>query len=125
MAKLSDPTPKLAAKMLQEVDYDDRIVGLMLAPMSGSVERTLWSFEEAVNLLHVDQNLHENQASIRYIDLNLLQRCIAEVFGDHELATAINAEISKYKNFGERVQPVKEMMLFRLNQCKKLVHSQA
>ncbi len=125
MAKLSDPTPKLAAKMLQEVDYDERLVGLMLAPMSGSVERTLWSFEEAVNFLHVDKNLHENQASIRYIDLNLLQRWICEVFGDHELATVINAEISKYKNFGERVQPVKEMMLFRLNQCKKLVHSQA
>ncbi|MBO8126887.1 MAG: hypothetical protein H0Z38_06605 [Firmicutes bacterium] len=123
MAELSKPSPELAAKILKEVEYDNRLVGLMMTPMSGSFERSLWSFEEAVNFLHIDKDLHSNQASIRYIDLNLLQRWIAEVFSDTELAAAIRNEIAKYKTFGERVNPVRELMLERLNQCKTVAQA--
>lgn len=121
MAGLSTPTPELATKLLTEVGYDDRLVGLLMTPMSGSIERTIWSLEEAATFLHIDKNLHQNQASIRYIDFNLLQRWITEVYSDPELASAIGAEVAKYKTYGERVNPVKELLRERLEQCKALI----
>lgn len=121
MSILSTPSSELAAKLLAEADYADRLVGMIMTPMAGNVEQPIWSLKEAAAFLHVDQDLFHNQASIRYLDLTVLQRWICEVYSDQELATAIGTEANKYQTYVEKIKPVKELLLERIKQCETLV----
>lgn len=125
MKKLFDPSAELAYRLRQEVTYKDRLTGFKMTPMSGNRETSIYSFEEAVDFLHMD-SLEDlmtlgSGASVGYIDLEQLSRWVSEVFGDVELAAEMDGEISKNTSYLENVTGLNKLMRQRLNQCKQIV----
>ena len=112
MEKLAEPTRDLAEKVLNEVGFEDRIIGYRLRERSGLMSITLYSFEEVVVLLY-DSNPR--------IDFNRLEMWIRETMGDGELAGKVKQVIEKDISDQEKSFAIRDLMLERLLQCKKVV----
>lgn len=121
MTRLTQPPQELVERLKQEVEYDKRIVGLVMNPMSGGAERPLYSVQDACNFLYMDSVAEINDPgskdTVHYIDLTLLQRWLREVFGDDELADAIRTVVAKEDYYGKQLPGVKALLKERLSQC--------
>lgn len=121
MANLSEPSREVATSLLRRVSYDERLMGFKLNAMAGQVPQELYSLEDAVHFLHVDPFElllgPGGQGQVRYVDLPLLSRWVAEVLGDGELAEAIREAAAQEEVYGKQVGPVRDLLAQRLQQC--------
>lgn len=108
MSSLTPPDAALAARVLQEVGFEERVIGYRLRERMGAVPATLYSFEEVVSLLH---------DPFPRADWNGLARWVRTVIGDGELAAEMEAVLRVTENEGERLCRVRELMGERLVQC--------
>ena len=112
MDRLSEPTNALAKTILTEVGFEDRLIGYRLRERSGPMPMTLYSFEEVVILL---------SDSGPRIEFNRLERWLRETMADDELADRIKLLIDRDRSDYEKSVCIRNLMLERLIQCKKIV----
>jgi hypothetical protein len=110
MQTLSTPDEQLAARVLREVDFEERLVGYRLRERTGPMPSSLYSFEEVVHLLG---------DKCPYVCLERLEQWVDSVTEDAELAAAIANVIDEETNDRDRMLRVKTLMGERLCQCKK------
>jgi hypothetical protein len=126
MAVLNDPTRELAERVLREVGYDQRLVGLKMAAMGGAHPSDLFSLREAARFIHVDDYetaLRDNHATVGYIDLKALARWIDEVIGDGELSAAIAELAGGDVFYGNIALSVKDLLVDRVTRCQSVLAS--
>jgi hypothetical protein len=110
MQTLSTPDEQLAARVLREVGFEERLVGYRLRERTGPMPSSLYSFEEVVHLLG---------DKCPYVSLERLEQWVDSVTEDAELAAAIAKVIEEETNDRDRMLRVKTLMGERLCQCKK------
>jgi len=108
MEKLLPPDKILAARVLGEVGFADRLIAYRLSERLGAVAATLYSFPEVVSLLH---------DPCPRLDWNGLTRWVREVLGDLELAAAMEGLLGAESNEGARLLCLRELLGQRLVQC--------
>ena len=106
------PDKTLARRLLTEVDFDDRIQGYRLGKRTGALPITMYSFTEVAGFL---------SGTYTVMDYERLETWIRKVFGDHELAEKIRKVNLSGKNKPEKSRAIKELVVYRLVQCKKIV----
>jgi uncharacterized membrane protein len=125
MARLSKPPVALASRVLNEVGFEDRLVGVKMTQRVGNIVYSIYSFEEAMEFLRVanlEDLLHTgSSSSVGYVDQKRLRRWVSEVFGDEELAKEIDKEIERSENYKDWTINIKSLMKQRLSQCKKIL----
>jgi len=109
MGKLPRPSQGLAARILTEVGFEDRLIGYRFHMRLGAISTSLYSFEEVLNLLN-DQHPR--------MDFVLLEKWIREVMGDVELAERIKAIARKDFSDQGKTYRIRDLMAERLGQCK-------
>ena len=127
MVKLSEPSIELASRLLHEVGFETRLVGVKMHPMAGNRPTSIYSFEEAAHFLHMesfeDVITVGSHSSVGYLELNQLKRWVSEVFGDKELSNEMGKEIEKSDSYMDTAKTVKRLMRQRLDQCKEISHA--
>lgn len=127
--RLSEPSRELAARLLGEIGFEERLRAANLTPMAGAREHSIYGFRQAVNFLRIDEfedlMAAGPRASIAYVDPDALRRWVAEVFGDMELADAIGKAIAEGSSYVETMRPVKALMEHRLSQCEAVLTSKS
>lgn len=127
--QLLEPTPELANKLLSEVGFEQKITGCKIAQMGGQDLTFLYGLEEVSRFMNVDEfgvlMTLGGSPSIGQIDLEDLRKWVEEVFGDKELAKAIEEVIAHKDIYPERCGPVKELLEQRINQCKAVLAKKA
>lgn len=125
-AALSEPTPELAARLMGEVEFEQRLTGLKMAAMGGSNPTPLHSLAEVAGFIHIgdyETAMRDNHATVGYIDPSALARWVSEVLEDGELATAILEREAAGENYGAVAMPIKELLLDRIGQCREVLVS--
>ena len=112
MQTLSTPDGDLAARVLREVGFDERLEGYRLRERTGPMPETLYSFEEVVHLLG-------DQAP--YVSPKRLEEWVRNVGGDDELAMALGDVIREETNDRDRLSRMGSLMAQRICQCKRAV----
>jgi len=112
MKKLSMPTKKVISRILQEVDFEDRLVAHSLHVRAGIKRLSLYSLEEAFTLLH---------APHPQIDFTQLIVWIRDVIQDEELAERIQTVIAQEANDHDKILQIRDLVGLRLVQCKRAV----
>ena len=136
VVKLSKPSKELAKKLLGiRVSFEDRLIGIRENPEAGEEPDFIYTFEEAVQyLLSGGDDSWEGSDWMYSIDSRDLQKWVGKVLGDKEIAKAIEDEIEKCTNYIEHVRflksieqkkKIKELMAYRLEQCKELITEEA
>ena len=110
MGKLSEPSADLVSRVLNEVGFEDRLMGYRFRERTGPMSMTLYSFEEIVEFL--------NDPHPR-IDFNRLEEWVREVMKDEELAGEINKIILRDDSDQKKSIQIRDMMGERLLQCIK------
>lgn len=80
MRELSEPSAAMAEVALQEVEFDNRIIGYRHHKRMGAVPVTLYKYEEIIALLS------EKLPQIDYVEL---ENWVRNIMGDPELADLI------------------------------------
>lgn len=109
MGTLIPPDKVLAARVLREVGFADRVIAYRLNERMGAVAATLYSFEEVVSLLY---------DLCPRVDWDGLVRWVREVIGDRELAAAMEGALQAEGNEGARLLHLRNLMGERLVQCQ-------
>jgi hypothetical protein len=64
-----------------------------------------------------------SHGSVGYLDLNRLKKWISDVFGDMELAEALDQEIGDNDSYMAGLEKAKALMRERLEQCKAITQN--
>ncbi len=112
MINLNEPTPQLAARILDEVDFEHRFIGFKMHYRLGPMEVALYSFEEILGLLG---------EPCPCIDFKELEAWLRSNCQDHELADRIAQETSTPASDMEKTSSVSHLLAIRLMQCKRIV----
>ncbi|MHB9002581.1 MAG: hypothetical protein ACYC6C_00765 [Coriobacteriia bacterium] len=111
--ELSAPTPDLR----RNVESEERLVGIKMSVMGGANQTPLYSLASAADFLKIgtyEEAMRPNsQETIGYIDLGALEQWIRGVFGDEELADAIQSETAKGEAFGIVAPRIRELLQTR------------
>jgi hypothetical protein len=110
MNKLAFPSNALAARIVTEVGFQERLMGYRLSERAGPMSIPLYSFEEVVGLLHEP---HPR------IDFNRLEGWVRDTMGDVELAGKIRDLLQEDMSDQERSLRIRDLMALRLHQCMK------
>ncbi len=128
MVELSEPTIELAARLLSQVSYNESLAAVVMSPTAGDTEYAVQNLKKAIGLMYVRDidNLADlfsmrGQPAIGYIDLDALKKWVAKAFGDEELAQAIGDVLAQSDSYIERIEPIKELLLHRLQQCEEVL----
>lgn len=115
--ELSTPTPELTESLRRNVESEERLVGIKMSVMGGANQTPLYSLASAADFLKIgtyEEAMRPNsQETIGYIDLGALEQWIRGVFGDEELANAIQAETAKGEAFGIVAPRIRELLQTR------------
>ena len=127
MTTFSEPSMELATRLLSEVGFEERFVGIKMSPKAGNKPCSIYSFEEAIDFFESGAlggllGLG-SRSSVGYLDLNRLKTWISEVFGDKELSNEMGKEIEKSDSYMDTAKTVKQLMRQRLDQCKQISHA--
>lgn len=109
---LSQPSRKLARRILSEVSYEDRIQGVRLRERAGLIPATMYSFAEVVGFL---------TDSYPQTDFQKLVVWIRQIMEDPELADHVTRIINRDFSDREKAHQICEMMETRMIQCKRIV----
>ena len=112
MKNLSMPTKKVISRVLQEVDFEDRLVAHSLHVRAGIKCLSLYSLDEVFALLN---------APHPQIDFNRLTVWIRDVIQDEELAERIQTTIAQEANDHDKIIQTRNLVGLRLDQCKRAV----
>ena len=121
MTNLSEPSPDLAARILAEVGFEERMVGVRMTPRAGILRSSFYSVREVAEFLNAG-SLEEVfadgcRAGIGYVELDELAAWVGNVFGDAELATRIRSTIDSTGSYLEKGAAVRGFLEARLRQC--------
>jgi len=128
--KLSEPSGELAKKLLSEVRFEDHLIGVRDNPSAGEERENIYSFEEAVTFLRLNDDDFWGCDWTFSIDQKDLQKWVGEILGDKELARVIEDKIKECANYTgydrclkeiEQLKDIKGLMECRLKQCKELI----
>jgi hypothetical protein len=111
MKPFQPPTKELAARILGEVDFQDRLIGHRMRTRMGPVPVSLYSFEQVVRFLAED---------IPQIDLDDLQAWVEEKIGDKDLARAIGEIRLRELDEPEKLLHISGLMTARLGQSRRI-----
>ena len=95
--------------MLEEVIFDERIIGYRVRQRLGPIKTTMYSFEEVVNFL---------DDKFRLLKFEELEKWLRAIMKDKELAMKIVGVVEVENNDHDRTQRIKILMGQRLHQCK-------
>jgi hypothetical protein len=111
MKPFQPPTKELAARILGEVGFPDRLIGHKMRMRMGPVPVSLYSFEGVIRFLEED---------IPQIDLDDLQAWVREKVGDKDLARAIREIGLKDFDELEKLLHIRGLMTARLAQSRRI-----
>jgi hypothetical protein len=111
MEMLKAPSRELAVRVLDEVGFEDRITGSSLHVRAGVRILSLYSLEDIFRLL---KEPHP------HIDLDQLENWIRTVIKDRELSDQIKEVLAQKSNQQEIIPLIKDLVGWRLIQCKQL-----
>lgn len=120
MAKLAEISIEMAQKLLQEVGFEDRIIGINMGGSTGNNEITLYSLQELAMFLHSDSYEDLSQrghGKMCYINPEELLRWIGTVYGDQELADAMASDMSEVDSNIDKLEAAAILLRERLQQC--------
>ncbi len=109
MKPLGKPSETLAGKLLDELDFDDRITCYRMHRRMGHESVDIYSFEETVRFLFHD---------LSQINIKKLGNWIENTFGDTELSIRILRLDNDEYSYREKLSKARKLMLSRLRQCK-------
>ena len=112
MQNLSAPSKKTVSRILNEVEFQDRLIGSSLHERAGAMPISLYSFEEVFVLL--------NGRNPR-IDFNQLETWIRNIMEDRELAARIKKVIEQEQSDRDKSLRIRDLMGLRLIQCRQAV----
>jgi hypothetical protein len=119
---LAEPSKELAARVLSRVGVEQRLVGVTMTPMAGVQQYPIHGFAEAINFLRIggaaEALASGPRASIPYVDPKVLRRWVEEVFGDTDLAHAIEELINNGDSYADTIVRIRELMERRLSQSE-------
>jgi hypothetical protein len=124
---LSRPSKALAYRLLRQVNFEKRVMGVKSHSSAGQNWDAIYSFQEATQFMGVSGDW------TYYIGSEVLQKWIGDTLGDKELAQAIG-EIAKIlescstswereQKEIELITPIRELMEQRLQQAKDVQRS--
>ena len=111
MENLATPSRNLALQILDEVSFEDRLIGSVLHVRAGVKIVSLYSLEELFLLL---------KEPYPQIDLDRVQDWIRTVIKDGELADRIRTAIGQESSEQNRRHVIRDLVGWRLIQCKQL-----
>jgi hypothetical protein len=111
METLTTPSREVALQTLQEVGFEDRLTGSILHVRAGIRVLSLYSLEDVFVLL---------KEPYPQIDLDQLESWIRTAIKDGELADRIKAVISKATTEQASLPLIRDLVGWRLIQCKRL-----
>ena len=111
METLTTPSRELALRILDEVGFEDRITGSSLHVRAGVRTLSLYSLEETFRLL---------KEPYPYIDLAQLEDWIRTVIKDEDLADKVKTVIAQKSNQQETIPLIRDLVGWRLIQCKQV-----
>lgn len=124
MTKLSTPSAELAARILADVGFGERLVGVRMTPRAGMLRSSLYALREVAEFLNADSAdevfADGCRAGIGYVELDELAAWVAGEFGDAELATRIRSASRSPGNYLERSAAVRGLLEERLAQCGEI-----
>ena len=106
----SNPSKKLALRIVSEVDFDHRIEGFRLRERAGILHIRLYSFSEVVHFL---------SDPFPRIDLEALGRWVRDIMQDSELSEMIGQIAATEASDLEKTSRIRNLMGIRLVQAKK------
>ena len=125
MVSLPEPSRDVALKVVGEVGFGERLLGVKMRPMVGNQEHFIYSVKEVIEFLRMesveDLLTTGSKSYVGYIDLHVLKKWMAEVIGDQGLAEAIEKELEIRDNFKDQLTSVKALIEQRLDQCLALL----
>ena len=125
MSRLSQVTEEQAAKFLSEVEFANHIKGTTFHAMSGGKAIYILGLKEVAQFLHFGSmkslTTLGGGGTINYIDFAKLRIWVSDIIGDQELAEAIDEEMEKGSGFAHMIEPIKELLQERVNQCESVL----
>lgn len=125
MVSLPKPSRDVALRVVGEVGYEERLLGVKMRPMVGNQEHFIYSVKEVIEFLRMerveDLLTTGSKEYVGYIDPHVLKKWMAEVIGDKGLAEAIREEIERLDNFKDQVAAIKIIISERFEQCVELI----
>ncbi len=110
MQRLAEPDESLVSRVLDEVGFEDRLIGYRVRRRAGAIRASMYSFEEVVHLLN---------DSFPCLNLEKLAEWIRVVIKDEELSARIKEAIELQSNYRDRMLRIRILMGERLCQCRK------
>ncbi|MFB6086643.1 MAG: hypothetical protein ABEJ84_07555 [Halodesulfurarchaeum sp.] len=121
--RLTQPEEAVKSALTEEVEYEEHFIGHKAHAMAGSSKMRLYSLEEVLNFIHVDdrEKLLETGSggTIGYVDFGELADWTKNVLGDDELASAIIETASDGDNYKEQAEAVSSLINERLEQARE------
>lgn len=111
MQVLSEPDQALAARVLQEVTYDQRLVGYRCRARWGQIRAHIYSFKDAALLLRDKRPM---------ISLSDLEDWLRTVIVDPELADRVAQAAREAPTERDRMLQVSSLLDERLAQCRQV-----
>jgi hypothetical protein len=109
MENLSTPSRALASRVVQEVNFEDRLIGSILHLRAGIRIVSLYSLEELFMLL---------KEPYPQIDVAQLENWIRTIIHDEELADRIKSVTLQKAGDKDTVHSIRDLVGWRLIQCK-------
>ncbi|UCE47333.1 MAG: hypothetical protein JSW47_17240 [Phycisphaerales bacterium] len=110
MQRLSEPDQSLVSRVINEVSFEERLIGYRMRERAGALMTSLYSFEEVVHLLN---------DKFPRLSFQRLEEWLRTVIRDEELAAQIADAVEQEGNDRDRTVRVRMLMGERLCQCKK------
>ncbi len=122
---LSEVTVELAKKLKQEVSFEDRIIGTMMSGAGGNNSVSIYSLQELVDFLFVDEYVklfQKGKSKISYINLEEVVHWIEKVFGDTDLSNEINEVVNSNQSYVTKIEETCNLLKDRLKQCDEVLN---
>ena len=115
MENLTTPSRKLALQILQEVNFENRLIGSLFHARTGVRTVPLYTLEEVFILL---------KEPYPQIDLDQLENWIRTAIKDVELADRIKTVIAQKSSGQDTLPVIRDLVGLRLIQCRQLAEGQ-
>jgi hypothetical protein len=107
--QLSRPDKELVFRVLNEVGFEERIVGYRISERLGPTRTSMYSFEEVVIFLN---------NKFPQLEFAELEKWVKVIMKDEELALKIAKAVEEETNDHGRTQRIRTLIQERLSQCK-------
>lgn len=124
MTKLQEINREQAEKLLQETDFNNRLVGIAMNASAGNTYTSLYSLEEVARFIYADSSevlFQRGKPTIAHLDMEELVKWIRAVYEDDELANVLEKELKEAPNKIAQLTVASKRIHERLKQCYKLV----